>query len=560
MPQLIDNGDGTHTQIADNGTRSIVVDPTGSYGREIGSKALGIAGTVAGTIPGVGVLAGPALTAASGAMAPPPAGAPQPAAPLAPTASPEMTPPPEVLPGGPVAPETRTSTTSSHGTSGPDAASKALLLSRGEKAYESEKAAGTAAAGAATTAASRHETEATQAMLAGYTKEAGAMAAQQKYGEAYDAAMQEAKDARKKPIDVKEAFGDDRGAYAFLATMGAALANVGRAWMGQAMQPITVIDDLVNRSVKLQMDRRGQLVDAAHETADQQHQYMLDAKARAYEGAKQQADARVALAKSKDEADAAGALSKALEAKADEANFEKAKSVASQATSQVGTTTITKSGGTAGPSLAVPGEQADATDQRVTHDEIARALPDLKPEQRIAQWNKFHDKALNTERLRSATQKALHTLDAAAPEAAKGKGQSVSGQGLLEFSNGRFASKEANDLYQDVKGVVENAPLAKGMKRLSKEDIENITGRIMAGKDYHSIKRGIESYLGEADEADRSLHSESPGLYRLHHYLQGRQHERTSGGANLQAQEAQAAARTGGSSAPDAGDDEGDTE
>lgn len=560
MPQFIDNGDGTHTQIADNGTRSIVIDPTGSYAAQLNDMSAGqpvgpqgVAAISGGSPAPMAPLRTP--IASSPSVAPPPGSNP------ARTAGPNYvepamaaTPEPVVVPGS-TSPATTTTVTGVHsqGRSGPDAASRARIETAGKGVIAAENKAADTGMAAGGEMAQHHAAEAVNQYMLGKQKEAGAMAAQQTFSTAYDAALKDREQAQKRPIDLKEAFGDDRGAYAFLATMGAAISNVGRAWMGQAMQPITVIDDLINRSIKLQMDRRSQDVQAAGERADVANQRLQIARADAHEGAAQAAEGRMQFAKSQDEMSALAKIRDDQRAKAQAINFDIAKATATQATQQDSTHTVTKTASAAaGPTLAIPGEQGDNVDQRVVHDEIARSLPDLKPQQRIAQWNKYHEKALATERLRQSAHEALSALDAAAPDAAKGHGQSVAGQAWYSPSKGRFASDEANRLHQAVAAVVSNGPLAKGMKRLSKEDIELTTDQIMSGHDYQSIKRGLQNFLGEADEADASLHAESPGLYRLHHYLQGRQHERGLGGAGVaQQQAAVTAGSSGGGEADD---------
>ena len=80
---------------------------------------------------------------------------------------------------------------------------------------------------------------------------------------AVSAALADRKAKRAIPIDPSLAFGDDAGAYAVMAEIGKALANVGAAWMGGAQQPINVIDRLIERSIAIQREQKQQGIDEA---------------------------------------------------------------------------------------------------------------------------------------------------------------------------------------------------------------------------------------------------------------------------------------------------------
>lgn len=543
MPQLIDNKDGTFTQVNDNGTRVPVMDPTGDYRRTL-ANAAGAAITGAGAIiPGAGLVA-PIVGAAVGANGAQPTPAPSPVAGSAPPPGPITPPPPlpdpAVLPNSTApAVQTETHTTHSASTSGPDAASRGRIETAGKDLIGAENKAADTGMAAGGEMAQHHAGEAVNQYMLGKAKEAGAMQAQQTFSTAYDAALKDREQAQKRPIDLKEAFGDDRGAYAFLATMGAAIANVGRAWMGQAMQPITVIDDLINRSIKLQMDRRSQDIQAAGERADVANQRLQIARADAHEGAAQAAEGRMQFAKSQDEMSALAKIRDDQRAKAQAINFDIAKATATQAVTQSSTVTESKTlPGSGGPQLALPQTketQQGVLDSKLVADTLARdpQLAALKPEERQAKWEAFHKGARATADLKAATQSALAAL-----EAAHTVGEDVEGQGMIAgHLPDTMTTTKANALRQSLREIVQAAPGARDQSRAPSDAEQHALELLLkGGSNYSGLRRGIEMMAQQADRREAELKEQNANLYQLSNYIGRKQHDRGQSQANEAAQ------------------------
>lgn len=74
------------------------------------------------------------------------------------------------------------------------------------------------------------------------------------------------------PIDPGEAFrGDDGGAYAFMASIGMAIANFGSTLTGHGatMDPLAPIRDIIDRSVRIQTEQKRALFEAGKITLDE---------------------------------------------------------------------------------------------------------------------------------------------------------------------------------------------------------------------------------------------------------------------------------------------------
>lgn len=548
-PTFVRQPDGTLIQTV-NGVSTPVIDPDGSYERSFAAPqpmasaqpANGLptnpqimdpsqmSGAQQGTlhgVPGAGAVAPAPLEQQFGSAI----GLPQrPHATLVAQPGHEAAmaraPDPVAVPGGTGAMGKETSKEStSHGTEGFAAPDKAALTANAEQANRSAQGAVNAAEQGN---AARIQTEsgaANRAYFEGKAKEAGAMAAQQHYAQVYDESLQQSAAARKKPINPGEAFADNKGAYAFAATMGSALANVGRAWMGQAMQPITVIDDLVNRSIKLQMDRRQQLVDTASDSAGAAHEAMLDAKARAHEGAAQAADAQLAFAKTKAEADMARSIAADQRAKADAANFDKAKSVATRSTSQhVQENTAAAQPGAAGGGLAIPGSQQSAENQRVINDELARAYPTLKPEERQKQWDEFQAKSAALDGMRKKIADVRRML----------KTSGAAGEGRIGSHVPDSMTTDAGSAVRSsLSDIVQGVPALRGQtKAPSETEMAKLEHILLGNHSPESIEHGLAGVEAELNSHDRERRAHAPALARADDWMRQRQNDQARAGTS----------------------------
>lgn len=144
---------------------------------------------------------------------------------------------------------------------------------------------------------------------------------------------------------------DGAGALAMGAVIGSAIENIGLAWMGQSAKPITVIDDLVNRSLTIQRDQKKANVDEASESVEFNRAELASAKANARVAVAQLLENQMARADNENQRTALDALMKDNEAKLAAAELEYATAVADEVTTSTSTThetgrsqTVTESG------------------------------------------------------------------------------------------------------------------------------------------------------------------------------------------------------------------------
>jgi hypothetical protein len=539
-PKYTPNPDGTVTMTLDNGMTSSFIDPNGEH-KNWGAPAApqdvqALVNAPPSAMPG-GNIRQPV------ANMPPVAAPPDTAAgkPLPNTAEAPMrvTPEPLVIPGSAGTADTTTTTHvtgGTQGTSGLAPADKAKVEAANQEASAAQHAAVNETADQNQKVALNHAMLAQTQFDAGKAKEAGALKAQDEYATAYKSAIDERAAARARKISPSEAFGDDRGAYAFLATMGAAIANVGRAWMGQAMQPITVIDDLVNRSVKLQMAQRESDALAAGEKADVSHEAMLAAKSDAHEGAAQWAAAQTALSKSAEEAATYKALAAQQSAAAAQADAERARSIASTVTSSTTNQTHTaiKSAPTgAGPSLMVPGAQRAEQESQVLHDAAARMLPGAKPRDIMRAVNDFTEQRRNQAAARDSIRHAQELMKqfGGAPGFNRFTGETPR---LLTGDEGAAMQQAMQSVGQQVRQALGASTSQGEAERLDK---------LLHGRgDQASIERGLAQVMSELDAKDRQTRAQYAPLYAAQDWIQSHQGDaRALGGAGVAQQAASVA-------------------
>lgn len=149
---------------------------------------------------------------------------------------------------------------------------------------------------------------------------------------ALNEALAQRKRARETPIDPSKAFADGAGALAFGAIIGSAIANVGLAWMGQSAQPINVIDNLVERSLRIQREQKAAAIDEASEGVEMSRAEMASAKADARAAADQLLRQKFAEAQTDQERNNISAIQKDNEAKLKQAEYEYAEAIADTVT------------------------------------------------------------------------------------------------------------------------------------------------------------------------------------------------------------------------------------
>jgi hypothetical protein len=173
---------------------------------------------------------------------------------------------------------------------------------------------------------------------------------------AYADALAARKTARDTPIDPAAAFADDGGAAAIAATIGAAIANVGLAWMGQSAQPINIIDNLVNRSISLQREQRQLNIDEASENVEMNKVQIAEAKANARAALAQQLNSQRAYVQNENELVALDALALDNEAKLKAAEAEYASAIADNVVVQetTGGSSVTTKNGTPDTYVEIP--------------------------------------------------------------------------------------------------------------------------------------------------------------------------------------------------------------
>lgn len=372
--RYVDNNDGTFTLIGDNGAKASFMDPDGSYRNELDKMSTGT-GEIAGA--SGDATASPTAPAPAGGFAPmgapPPGLASNPAlnpaappmvpggAPPAPVAAPMSAAGPATLPpqvtttiSAPQTSMTQTTGTSNYSSgeqttkkdpTGKIAAAQDRAIDAGHAAndalVEGKKNALVNSGHLIMNETLRAETEhATQTRIANQKEVAMADA------------LADRKAKRAIPIDPGQAFADDAGGFALAATIGAAIANVGLAWMGQSAQPINVIDNLVNRSVAIQREQKQHGIDEASENVELTRAQSAEARANARVALQQQLDAQRRYTENDSQLQMLDSLYKDNEAKLarDEAEYAQAVSDNVAMTHQSGgtsggTSTTTTSGG-----------------------------------------------------------------------------------------------------------------------------------------------------------------------------------------------------------------------
>lgn len=334
----IDNGnDGTFTLIRDDGERQVFMDPDGSFRRELDSMsdAKGTIKDQRGDATGMPIKQ--QVASESAALVPQPVSLPDARVAGAGGAI-------EPLGGGVDSAEdsessaggvkttmgssSRASSERTSGTSAVDPDKTGAIAKAGEDQIAAQRRANTAdvanrsrilrdryAAGVAQGAELKGQQDAQQLLLS-------------KQAAIRDEILTERSEARKRPIDPSKGLGDGAGAMALAATIGSAIANVGRAWMGQAAQPITIIDDIVNRSIKLQLANR----DLAIEDADMRYRGAVSEhdriRARVLDTVTQQIQLQKRQVKTQEEWQSLGALAAKYEADLAQLNTQIAEKIA----------------------------------------------------------------------------------------------------------------------------------------------------------------------------------------------------------------------------------------
>lgn len=549
-PTITVNPDGTLTQTMPNGMSSIVIDPDGSYQKSFAARANPLA--VQGAMPTAAPTAdSPQATLIGSPMNPrvPDTVTPDQQAALAQQESdhqsglaaqrsqqnaaaqraaadkqPITAPPPQAVLLPSASDESESSSTSDHKvtTEGPDAATRANInqafggaKSDTEKAID-EKSKATLGISQA------HAAQADQQYFDAQARQAGAMAAQQKYATEFQAAVDERKLARQKPIDPGQAFADDRGAYAMMSVLGMSLANVGRAWMGQAMQPVQVIDQLIDRSIKLQMAQKEQNVAAAGESADLARENMLAMRSNAHEAAAQALDARLSFAKSQDEVALIKSMAADQRAKADQLDIDRAKALATKRTvdDSVKQEAKNKMMAGGGAQLVIPGSERAQQDQQILRDAAKQAYPGLKPSEQQEQVSKFSDKVQKHSEAEAALTHAKETLNALTEN---GKRSGVPGYGVGSVVPNMIATDDQTKARQAIEPLVLAYEKTTAGGRMPPETRAFIRKTLLGGEDYPSMMRGLEWLQGQLDANKTEIQKEFPALYNANRYLNERQ-------------------------------------
>jgi hypothetical protein len=386
MPKYTRNEDGTLTQETEGGYKALVIDPDGSFEREMSGQAPPGAAEWAASQPHQSSVPNPYQPQLSpenkAALAQPPV--------VGPTASPVIQPDkpfttPQVAPlaasgggapratlvddapAGGMATASKTDSSTSVTTEGLDKDSKSNILDAAAKTKAASEEATTANRAANEKVAAQREGQAKQDFMSGYIKQVGALEAQDQYGAEYKRALEERKAARATKIDPTKAFGSERNSWAIVAGLEGALAaldeGISRLQKRGSPPPSTLISDMVERSIKMQEDERAQRIAGAEESAEAAREGMLEARSNAHEAAAQVLEARKMVAGSAEQVaflDAEAAKQRVAATLADE---EIAKATATRKSVQNTTRTSTESGPT-GPGKKTPGQMNNEANLR----------------------------------------------------------------------------------------------------------------------------------------------------------------------------------------------------
>lgn len=541
------NDDGTLTQESDGGYKALVIDPDGSFEREMQPPNPEAYAAIAPDIPrpSGGKISDVSPTDAA-ALAQPssvgptasiverpdqPSAAPQ-VAPLAPQAAapaPQMV----TLPGAPGQTKTESNTSSGGSTSGLDAPSKAAVEAAGAKSRTSEEAAIAAEGAAKTQVSADREARAKQDYMSGYTKQVGSLEAEDRYKRAYQEALDERKAARATKLDPSQAFGSEKASWGFIAGLEGALSaldiGIARLQKRGAPPPSDLIEKMVENSLKLQTDARSQRIAGAGESADAAHEGLLAAQSNTHEAAAQVLESRKMMASSSDEAAFLDAEIAKQRSAADLKDEERAKTLATKSTSQWAKTqqTTTAAGGGGGQMLVVPGSERAAQDQKLIQDTLSQAYPGLKPKDSQGQWDDFQKQYLGTTAMRSAVQRAQEAI------ADSAKSGDVPGFGpIAKHIPTDFASLDAVQKRQAVGQAISLYVKSISGAAATDKEAERLLTNIAGSGDYATMKSGLDGLASFSNATDQEMQKTKPQLYKLADYLGKRQgDERGSGKA-----------------------------
>jgi hypothetical protein len=537
MPKYTRNDDGTLTQETDGGYRALVIDPDGSFEREMSGQAPPGAAEWAASQPhkpanvaplnqvlspeDKSALAQPSTVGPTATIVERKESAAPSVAPLAPQAP--MAGAPEVVNIAPSsATKSVTDTSSGGSTSGLDDASKKRVLDAGAKVDASQRAMAGQNRAATEQVAAQREQQAKADYMSGFTKQVGALEAQDKYSSEYKAALAESKAARATKLDPTKTFGSERNSWAIIAGIEGALAALDTGisrLQGRQAPPSTLISDMVERSLKMQEDERSQRIAAAGESAEVARDEMLHQRVLANEAAAQILSARKMLAGSAEQRAFLDTEESKLKLAADIAEEERAKAIATRKTSQWSSQTQTKTEEqSGGQMLVVPGSERAAQDQKLIQDTLTQAYPALKPEKAQEQWDEFQKQYVGTAGMRTAVERAKEGLQKYA------KTGDVAGFGVLaKRLPTSFASMDAVEQRQAIGTALSMYIKSISGSAASDPEVERLMTNMVGSGDYESMNRGLEALQAQTDAMDREMKKTKPQLHNLAEYLGRRQ-------------------------------------
>lgn len=364
MPKYKRNEDGTSTLTTDTGHQVHLIDPDGSFEREMAPPAPDAYAAIAPQQAAPDVPENLGAQHAAATMTPEAVAALNQPSSVGPTANPTVLPDqpqaqPTVAPlgapggAGPRATlsdapaggnatevKTNVSDQRSTSTSGMDQASKAKLVAAGAKTDAASENATQLEQKAGAEVAGQREARANQDYMAGFQQQVGALDAEKQYQTAYQAAIDERKAARATKIDPAQAWGSEKNEWAFVAGLGGALAaldaGIGRLQAargrGYNAEPFDMIDKMVQQSIKQQEDARAQRIASAGESVEAAQAGKLEAASNAHEAAAQVLEAKKLLAASAEEATFLDSAAAKQRVQADLRDEERAKLLANNVT------------------------------------------------------------------------------------------------------------------------------------------------------------------------------------------------------------------------------------
>lgn len=536
MPTYTRNDDGTLTQTTDGGYSALVIDPDGSFEREMnqGAQAAAFLKDNPPPPPSVSAPYQPAVSAAdASALAQPSTvgpsativerkeSAPPTVAPMA--AAAPMAPGPEVINIAPSsATKTDTNTSSGGSTTGLDAESKKRAEAAGAKSRASESAVIDETKQATEQVARQREQQAKADYMSGFTKQVGALEAQDRYSQEYKAALEERKAARATKLDPAQTFGGERNSWAIIAGLEGALAALDAGisrLQGRQAPPSTLISDMVERSLKMQEDERAQRIASSGESAEDARLGMLEARSNAHEAAAQVLDARKMLASSAEQIAFLDAEASKQRLQADLRDEERAKALATTKTSQWQSQTQSRTEQTSGGQmLVVPGSERSAQDQKLIQDTLTQAYPNLKPEKAQEQWDEFQKQYVGAAGMKTAIERAKEGLQKYA------KTGDVAGFGVLaKRLPNSFASMDAVEQRQAIGTALSLYIKSISGSAASDPEVERLMTNMVGSGDYESMNRGLEALQAQTDAMDREMKKTKPQLHNLAEYIGRRQ-------------------------------------